>query len=92
MHRGPWNSLSSGCRFQMEGFWPGCCTVLAPHVLLAAQIQTVIGEKLAISPLSLGVKPLQGEPFSPGRTSVQRCVAQLQLTAAGGRLEGILLF
>ena len=39
-----------------------------PRVLLDTQLQTVIGEKVAISPLSLGVKTLLGEQISPGGT------------------------
>jgi hypothetical protein len=35
-------------------------------VLLKAQLQIVIGEKVAISPLSQGVKTLLGEQVSPG--------------------------
>jgi hypothetical protein len=35
-----------------------------PSALLTAQLQTVIGEKLAISALSLGVKALLGEQES----------------------------
>jgi hypothetical protein len=59
-----------------------------PRVLLDTQLQTVIGEKVAISPLSLGVKTLQGEQVSPGGTRAQTVVNQPQLRGADGGLEG----
>jgi hypothetical protein len=50
------------------GSCPSYSTVLMPHVLLAILLQTVIGEKMAISPLSLREKALLGEKVSPGGT------------------------
>jgi hypothetical protein len=41
--------------------------------------QRVIGEKVAISPRSPGVKALLGEQASPGRTCAQRAVDSLSL-------------
>jgi hypothetical protein len=45
-----------------------CCYLL--------QFLTVIGEKVEISPLNLGVRTLLGEQLSPGETCVQRAVEQ----------------
>ena len=59
-----------------------------PCVFLTAMLQTVIGEKMAISPLSPGVKALLGERVSPGGTCAQRAVEQTQLVGADGRPEG----
>jgi hypothetical protein len=41
-------------------------------VLLTALFQTVIGEKVAISPQSLGVKAFLEEQLSPGGTVLSR--------------------
>ena len=47
-----------------------------------AQIHTIIGGKVAISSLSLGVKALLGEQVLPGWTCAQWAVEQPQLAGA----------
>jgi hypothetical protein len=85
VYRGLWNCPRSGCRWQLEGFCPRCSTDLQPCVLLTAQLQTVIGEKVANLPLSPGVKALLGEQRSPGGTRAQWTVDQPQLWGGDGR-------
>ena len=58
---------------------PSCSNVFAPCVLLDVQLQTVIGEKVAISLPIQRVKSLLGQQFSPGRTLAQVAVEQPQL-------------
>ena len=60
-------------------------------MLLAAQIQTVIGEKVAISPSSSGVKTLLGEQVSPDRTHAQLVVEQPKLMGADGGPEVLII-
>ena len=58
---------------------PASPLFLCPKCSSLALLQTVIGEKVAISPLSLGVKALLGDQFSLFGTSAQRVVEQPQL-------------
>ena len=68
---------------------PSCGTVLAlSHVIFAAQLQKIVGGKVAVSPLSLGMKTLLGKQGSPGRTCALWAVEQPQLADADGRPEG----
>ena len=60
---------------------PMCCYLL--------QFLTVIGEKVEISPLNLGVRTLLGEQLSPGETCVQRAVEQPQVLSADGDQKAV---
>jgi hypothetical protein len=57
-------------------------------VFLAALFHTVIGEKVAVTPLSLGMKALLGEQLSPGRTCAEWAVEQPVLQGVNGGPEG----
>jgi hypothetical protein len=60
-------------------------------VFLATQLQKIIEEKIAISPLNPGVKTLLGEQVSPGRTTSQQAMNQPQLRGRDGRPEDFIL-
>ena len=49
-----------------------------------AQLHTVIGEKVAVSPLGSGVKTILGEQVIPGGTHAQLAVENPQLAGADG--------
>ena len=53
---------------------PSCSGTLVFPVLLAVPALLVAGEKMAASPLNLGVKSLSEEQFSPGRMSAQKAM------------------
>ena len=73
-------SCGTGSALGADGNWkdpvPAVPLILGPVCSCLAPLHTVIGEKVAISPLSLGVKALLGEQLSPAETCVRRTVEQ----------------
>ena len=53
-------------------------------MLLAGPTLDIIGENMAFSPLSPGVRALLGDQLSSGRTCVKKAVDQPQLLGADG--------
>ena len=82
VYRGLWNSPSSECRWRPKGSCPSHSTDPVPYVSFAAPLQTVVGEKVAISTPSLGVKAPLEEQLYPCGTSAQLSVEQPELLGA----------
>ena len=72
-----WNSFSSWVQMvYRKDPVPAAPLFLDPLSSWLALLQTVIGKKVAILPLSPEMKALLGEWLSPGGTSAQRAMEQ----------------